>query len=361
MTAAPAELLRQALLEPHACLAWSALQWERLLQQARRANLLARLGLGFERAGLIADLPAGPRRHFEAIRRVTDSQRRAVRWELRQIDAALRGLALPVVLLKGAAYVMAEMPAADGRLFADIDILVPREGIAAVETSLMAEGWQSGSDDAYDQRYYRQWMHEIPPLQHLTRDSVIDVHHNILPLTGRIKVDAARLLERIVPLPGQPGFFRLGDADMVLHSACHLFLDGEFDKGLRDLVDLDALLRHFGAAAAFWPDLLARSQELGMQRVLFYALRYAGRLLATPIPAGLEATLASAAPPAWQLRWMDAIFERALRPDHSSCADRFTGAARRWLYLRAHWMRMPTHLLLMHLTVKALRREPEPA
>jgi hypothetical protein len=37
---------------------------------------------------------------------------------------------------------------------------------------------------------------------------------------------------------------------MVLHSATHLFYDGELNHGLRDLVDLDDLLRHFSGADA---------------------------------------------------------------------------------------------------------------
>jgi hypothetical protein len=150
--------------------------------------------------------------------------------------------------------------------------------------------------------------------------------------------------------------YRLGNADLVLHSACHLFLDGEFDKGLRDLVDLDSLIRHFAAAPDFWPDLLQRARELGLCRVLFYGLRYSGRMLETPVPADAREELLDAAPPAWMLYWMDAAFIRALRPDHPSSDDRWTAIARHALYLRAHWMRMPMRLLLPHLVIKAWKR-----
>jgi len=50
---------------------------------------------------------------------------------------------------------------------------------------------------------------------------------------------------------------------------------------------------------------------------------------------------------------MDAVFARALAPDHASCADRFTPAARLTAYVRAHWLRMPMHLLIPHLAHKA--------
>ena len=130
----------------------------------------------------------------------------------------------------------------------------------------------------------------------------------------------------------------------------------EFDKGLRDLVDLDALLRHFGQSPSYWAQLVARARVLGLALILFYALRYTARLLHTPVPASCVADLADFGPGRVKLALMDAIFSRALRPDHPSCADAWTEIARRFLYLRAHWMRMPAHLLLPHLFTKAWRR-----
>ena len=90
--------------------------------------------------------------------------------------------------------------------------------------------------DAYDQRYYRQWMHELPPLRHMTRQTVLDVHHTILPLTAHLKPDPAKLWEAAVGIEGQVNFCVLAPVDMVLHSATHLFHDGELEHGLRDLV-----------------------------------------------------------------------------------------------------------------------------
>ncbi len=50
---------------------------------------------------------------------------------------------------------------------------------------------------------------------------------------------------------------------------------------------------------------------------------------------------------------MDAVFTRALAPDHTTCADRFTPAARLAAYVRAHRLRMPMYLLIPHLVHKA--------
>ena len=54
---------------------------------------------------------------------------------------------------------------------------------------------------------------------------------------------------------------------LVLHSAAHLFQDGDFAGGLRDLIDQDDLLRHFGSQPGFWNRLVARANELELRRL----------------------------------------------------------------------------------------------
>ena len=81
---------------------------------------------------------------------------------------------------------LAGRPAASGRVFADVDILIAQPLLGEAESLLTLQGWMSDKLDAYDQRYYRQWMHELPPLQHMRRSSVIDVHHAILPETAAV-------------------------------------------------------------------------------------------------------------------------------------------------------------------------------
>jgi hypothetical protein len=161
-----------------------------------------------------------------------------VRWEVKCIQRALADVGVPVILLKGAAYVMAGLPPAPGRFFSDIDILVPKATLPAVEAALMLHGWATTHHNAYDQRYYRTWMHELPPMRHATRLSVIDVHHAILPETARLRPDPEKLRDAARPLDPNESVMVLAPTDMVLHSALHLFHDGEFDSGLRDLVDL---------------------------------------------------------------------------------------------------------------------------
>ena len=357
MSALPASLplLLQVLREPRRMAALPLDQWNLLLRQALAANLTASLYGLAEQLALMEALPPPARRHLEWAGVLARRHGDAVRWEVARIGAALAPLGLAPILLKGAAYAIGGLAPAQGRLFSDIDLMVPRAALPGVESQLMQHGWISQHHDAYDQRYYRQWMHEIPPLRHMRRGSMIDVHHAILPLTARDRPDPDKLRAASLALPGweQHGMRVLAPADMVLHSATHLFYDGEFDKGLRDLLDLHRLLLEFGGRAGFWEALPARAVEMELGRPLFYALRYSARLLGTPVPAAVTAALAPAAPNGALLALMDALFLRALLPMHASCAGPLTGLAHSLLYIRGNWLRMPPLLLARHLFHKA--------
>lgn len=351
-------LTSKVLSTPAVAARLSLADWDLLVRQARRAGLLARLAETLTGPEFEADIPQPVRWHLQAEQVLSDRQKIAVRWEVSQILNALTELDTPVILLKGAAYVMADLPAASGRLFSDVDIMVPFESINQAEAALMLAGWHAQTDDAYDERYYRQWMHEIPPLIHLKRGSVVDMHHAILPRTARYHPDPQKLRDAAIPVKETSGLQVLQPVDMVLHAACHLFHDGELPHGLRDLSDMDLLMRHFGRDRNFWVELPDRAAELELARPLFYALRYTRHFFGTPIPDSVDEALVKAEPILLPL--MDRMFYRALAPEHSSCRDFLTRPARFAAYVRAHWLRMPPFLLARHLLHKALIR-PEHA
>ncbi|MYN11223.1 nucleotidyltransferase domain-containing protein [Pseudoduganella aquatica] len=342
-----------AFRQPALLAGFSEAEWNVLLRQCASANLQPRLYYLLRERGELERIPAPARRHLDWSRTVAERHSQAVRWEVAQIQQALAGLDAPLILLKGAAYALAGLPPASGRLFSDIDILVPREKLDDAEAALMLHGWASTHLDAYDQRYYREWMHELPPMEHVKRRTAIDVHHAILPLTAPVHPDPAQLRASARAIPGQPGLHVLAPPDLVLHSATHLFFDGELEHGLRDLVDLDGLLRHYGGQPGFWDALRAHAARLQLQRPLFYALRYTALLLHTPLPPEAHAAAAEGRPGAPLLRLMDALYRRALLPVHASCGDAYTPAARFALYIRANWLRMPPLLLARHLFHKA--------
>lgn len=354
------DLVSRALRQPTALFPMNMVQWDLLVRQARRAGLLSRLCIQLDEIGLLEDIPPRARVHFESERTLSRKLERDVRWEVRCIQEDLAETGGPIYLLKGAAYVMSGLPAARGRMFSDVDIMVPKQQIEKTEKTLARKFWMgSKALDEYDQKYYRKWMHEIPPLQHMVRGTTLDVHHTIVPETASSDVNAHKLVDAAVPVKGFDNLWVLAPRDMVLHSAVHLFNEGEFAHGLRDLSDLDLLLRHFSEDPSFWAELTDRAGEFDLERPLYFALRHVSRVLGTPVPVTAFKSLAGGKPGPVTGPLMDRLFRAAIQPHHPSCLGPFSGFFLWLLYVRAHHLRMPAYLLIPHLIRKAIPRRQE--
>lgn len=348
-------LLVKVLNDPEQSTSLTLKEWDILIPQARVASLLPTLYLLLEENDLLNNIPERPKAHLFSGWVLHNNQAQALKYELKWLKRALDKAGVKLLLLKGAAYIAGDLPAAPGRLIGDIDLLVPLEKIGRSEAILGEFGWEPGEQAPYDERYFRQWMHEIPPLGHIARGSTLDVHHTILPPTAKPKPDAKKLFEAAREI--SPGIWALAPTDMVIHSAAHLFHEGEFDHGLRDLLDLDRLLRHFGDTEdQFWSHLLPRAEELDLQRPLYYALRYVRHFFHTPIPSSALEMANTLKPGFLTAQMMDFCFLRAFQPDHTSCDTRGSAIARFFLYVRSHYLRMPMYLLLPHLIRKAWMR-----
>jgi hypothetical protein len=312
--------------------------WTALLSVARAESLAGTLAARLR----AMPLPPAVERLMEDARRASETVRTAALWEAEMARRALAPLGVPVILLKGTAYAAAGLGAAEGRSIGDLDILVPHAALAAVERALLAAGWEWVKEDGYDDLYYRRWMHELPPLIHRDRDRMIDVHHTILPLTARPRPDAAALIADSVTLAD--GLRILGPADMVVHAAAHLIADGDLAGGLRNLWDIDRLLRAFSSRDPhFWQALHARARRHRLLPAVRRAARLANDLYATPIPQS------------WRFRdGADALFRaRLLARDGWGRETRH--ALRFGFYVRSHALRMPPLMLARHLLNKARR------
>lgn len=352
-------LLVRILRDPVQAAGLDLAQWDCLMRQARKGFLLAQLDQHLRQAGVADCIPALVRRHMDSDLAAVAAQNRAVRWEVYCLQRTLARIGLPLVLLKGAAYVVSEQAMVQGRMFSDMDIMVPQERLAEVEHVLMRDGWSVTEQGAYDQRYYREWMHELPPMSHSRRSTALDVHHNIIPPTSRYRLDASLLLSQTQAIAGCEGVEVLSSEDRVLHSAAHLFLEGEFDRGLRDVVDMALMLREFSVEPEFWGRLSGRANELGLSGPVFYALSICRRLLAVIVPDSVIAHTAKGAGPVWLRRVLEACFLRALIPAHRSCDIPLAGLCRWLLYVRSHYIKMPFRLLIPHLLYKAWARRAE--
>jgi hypothetical protein len=172
---------------------------------------------------------------------------------------------------------------------------------------------------------------------------MIDVHHTILPLTARPRPDAEALIADSVAL--ENGLRILSPADMVVHAAAHLFADGDLAGGLRNLWDIDRLLREFAAADPdFWARLGERAGLHQLAGPVGRALRLAQRLYGTPLENRDSPSISPA----------DRLFEARLLARNGWGREK--GKALRFaFYVRSHWLRMPPLMLARHLWIKATR------
>ena len=266
------------------------------------------------------------------------AQRRneAALWELKGLRRAIDP-GITMVLLKGCAYAAAGDANASGRLFSDVDLMVRRAHLDAVESSLISVGWKPSRVNDYDLAYYRNWMHEVPPMEHVRRHTVCDLHHAINPPVSRYYVNPEKLFASLVEV--LPGIHVLCATDRIIHCALHLLQEGEPKKLLRDLYDLHLLLQQHCGPAQNLTRLLARADELGVGVPVRTAVGAVQTLFsedATPLPRG---------------GWLQVQVERAA-VDASSTAGA-AGTLAGWAVLaHSHWMKMPLRLLIPHLTRK---------
>jgi hypothetical protein len=327
-----AALLVRALREPYSLGADT--DWTALIAAARVEQLVGSLAHRLEAVAV----PERVGRLLAMHRQDAERVRVQALWDAEMARRALAPLGVPVILLKGTAYAAAGLEAGRGRSIGDLDILVPRAALPDVERALLAAGWEWVKEDSYDDQYYRRWMHELPPLIHRERDRMIDVHHAILPLTARPKPDMAAMIADRAPLAD--GLFTLSPADMIVHAAAHLFADGDMAGGLRNLWDIDRLLREFAERdSGFWPALRDRAKRHGLLPTVERAVRLAHHLYGTPADPG-------------RLTLADRLYRRRL------VARDGWGRAKRPLtrlgfYVRSHMLRMPPMMLARHLWVKA--------
>lgn len=322
-------LLARALADPASVATFDRADWQALLTMARAELLSASLAHRLD--GI--PKPEAAQRFLDDAKASCEQGRLVALWEVEMARRALGALGVPVVLLKGSAFIAAGLAAGQGRFVGDLDILVPRAELDRVEAALLGAGWEWVKPDPYDDVYYRRWMHELPPLIHRERDRMIDVHHTILPLTARPMPDADALIADSMKL--ENGLRVLDANDMICHAAAHLFADGDLSGGMRNLWDIHCLIDDFGVVG-----LAERARRHGLGPAVRRALRLSHALYDTQLPDGWA-----------RLEGDDALYLRRLTA-RDGWGRQTRQVTRFGFYTRSHWLRMPPLMLARHLWTK---------
>ena len=125
---------------------------------------------------------------------------------------------------------------------------------------------------------------------------------------------------------------------------------------LRDVVDVDAMCRHYAANDPdFWGKLVRRAGLHGALRPVAYAIEFARGWFDTPVGDAFDA--------AWNRErrrggtgWVIDRAQRSLPPpDPDRGPDPASRRAARWMLARSVWLRMPPWLLAYHAAMKGWR------
>jgi len=309
--------------------------WDGVIGTARAEAMLATLSHRLE----TADLPPPVAALLADQRAAAKIAREQALWEAEMARRALAPEGIEFILLKGTAYAAAGLSCSDGRQIGDLDILVAAHHIRRAENELLEAGWEWVKSDPYDDHYYREHMHELPPLIHKARDRMIDVHHTILPKTHRITPDALSLISDAVATDS--GLAVLCPTDMVCHCAAHMLADGDLQGGLRNLWDFHCLTRDFAAVdSGFWDELDARAHRHGLGVAVHRAARLARDLFGAALPSGWNGQNRA---DGWYRR-------RLLARDAWGRSTNIP--LQQAFYVRSHWLRMPPMMLARHLWTK---------
>ena len=271
-------------------------------------------------------------------------------FEIRETGRIFKDVDFPVVLLKGGAYLALGLSAARGRRVSDLDIMVPRQHLMQTERLLLENSWgrDKKTDNAYDQAYYRNWMHELPPLRHSERRTIIDVHHALMPPVSPLSHTGAAMFDALQPVTDS-GLFALGTQDMFLHSCLHSFYASDFQTPLRSLMELYDLAGEMDAAA--WNGLCARAKSLGLVWPLVLGLDVLARYFPDRCPVHVLDDVRRRAGRRLARHFLARMVDISLRGTEGIA---FRTVGKFWL-VRSHFTAMKPRYLLRHYWQKHIR------
>lgn len=322
-------------------------QWEALVFIARESGVLARVHHVLADKELLDAVPDFVLKHTNAAKMYADKQAHQVKFESALLSEIIKNDQVrDFAFMKGAAYVLSDSPVAKGRTFSDIDLLVSKSQIEDIERKLVVYGWFQDETSDYDQRYYRQWTHEIPPLRNNARGTILDLHHNILPPVSGRAPNIQLFWDKVITTSSGSQVF--SKPALALHSLTHLFFQEEFSHGFRDLSDLNILFSSVEKEDDFWTDILELAIATRFETELFYAYRYCKLIFATDFPPQFVDKIGQYSPGKLRLKMLDWLFLRVLLPQHRFSDIPLLALANTIALIRGHGLKMPLHILLYH-------------
>lgn len=348
-----ATLLIELITDPKNAFSLNVEQWCGLVALSRQIGFLPFLYQSAVDIGILEELPQSVKSQLVSAQLELTKQHDSVIWHFEQL-LERNPPSVKVALLKGAAYILGKKKNAKFRLISDIDLLVEKKSLAEAEFWLFLNGFAVSTSDEYDDYYYRQWMHELPPFVSAKSGLVVDLHHNILPISSKRHIDAKLLFENAKSIP--PNCYLPCDEDLIIHAGVHLIQDSVFNRTLRDLCDQYWLLEDYVKPEKNTDKLLERAYMLGLNVDLAKNLELMQRILNRSLTHTEERFVRQNLRrlPTWPIeRSCYLIMLRQPTLSQWSVKHRIASS---YLFAKSHFIKMPIKLLVKHTLVKSYKR-----
>lgn len=344
-----ASFIASLIVHPQPVQSFTLEQWNQLVLILRKEKMLARFYAILERGQLLEEIPPEALRHFVNANIVSKKQAALAKKEASELFKALSDKADYIVFLKGAAYSVTDNPASLGRVYSDIDVLVPKHDLDNIEQYLCVVGWKRHEIDDYDEMYYRKWAHEIPPMQHSSRGTVLDIHHNLVPVISGKSINIQAFVKDYGT--AHNNITVLCEPAMFFHSAIHLFFNEDMSSAFRDMTDL--YLVSSAQSEQFFHDVMAITEKYGFRKECILAFHLLSIHFNIKLVECVKISISE------ELKHISLfelkLLKRLTLPKHPLLVDGEL-LFDQWLgEIRGHWMKMPLFILTYHITIKSCR------
>ncbi|TRY29562.1 nucleotidyltransferase family protein [Aliiglaciecola sp. M165] len=338
------------LMQPQMGVNLTDKQWQDCIFVLRESKLLAALYHSANKNGCYEQYSTFAKKHLVSASIYANRQADQIRYESAELRDLLEHINVTVIFLKGAAYTLRNSLNSHGRICSDLDVLVNKSDLSKAEAHLKVNRWRSEPLSDYDEKYYREWAHEIPPLIQINRATVVDMHHNIYPpISGRSPLISEFISSKEKT---QSGCFVLDPVATVMHSIIHMFANEDSSSWMRDLYDIYLLIEEY-SDDKFWKQLslLAKKTDFGFEFVC--CMRVLEHYTGFDVPQSADdycQQIALSNIQEWFIR--NAVIP-AVVPEHELTLGRQQAWGKRWVYFRGHWIKMPFTVLIKHFVVKS--------
>ncbi|NDW21586.1 nucleotidyltransferase family protein [Alteromonas hispanica] len=323
------------------------LQWQDLLRLLRYNDMIATLAAIVDECDVQIN-SSYAQKHLQAASTYARRQEQQVLHEAYLLNSDLNEINVAPIFLKGAAYALAKDKNAFGRLMSDIDILVNKSSLPYVEKQLKKCGWHEKEISNYDDRYYRQWSHELPPFYHQRTGATLDVHHTLIPpITGK-QLPVSDIVKK-AKYADDLGYLCI--EWRLIHCIIHFFYNEDYDKPFRDFWDIKCLVDKACKEERI-ESACSIAKEHGFKDELAFSLYLLEIKYNKPYYSNLALTLNISS---WQKLFVKNILIHVVVLRHNLIDSKITKVCSFIMVVRGHLKKMPLKILLPHTCVKLWR------